>query len=98
MQARAHASYPPFAFQGPDAAPRAARAQRHARGGRPRRRRRAAAPPRHHAYDNLEAASATDGLETTSCVVFAGDPSLRFGDALRIMQLWRDEPRNAVVV
>lgn len=96
MQARAHASYPPFAFD--DLLRRRAlvlsatlEAADRAVGG-------ALLRYRGTMLDNIEAASATDGLETTSCVVFAGDPSLRFGDALRIMQLWRDEPRNAVVV
>jgi integrator complex subunit 9 len=96
MQARAHASYPPFAFR--DLMRRRSllvhatleEADRAVGGALLRHR--------GTAYDNLEAASAKDGLETTSCVVFAGDPSLRFGDALRIMQLWRDEPRNAVIV
>jgi hypothetical protein len=96
MQARAYASSPPFAFD--DLMQRRAlivsatlEAADRAVGG-------ALLRYRGTVYDNTEAASAKDGLDTTSCVVFAGDPSLRFGDALRIMQLWRDEPRNAVVV
>jgi hypothetical protein len=96
MQARAYASSPPFAFD--DLLQRRAlilsatlEAADRAVGG-------ALLRYRGTVFDNIEAASAKDGLDTTSCVVFAGDPSLRFGDALRIMQLWRDEPRNAVVV
>jgi integrator complex subunit 9 len=96
MQARAYASSPPFAFD--DLVQRRAlvvsatlEAADRAVGG-------ALLRYRGTHFDNIEAASVKDGLDTTSCVVFAGDPSLRFGDALRIMQLWRDEPRNAVVV
>lgn len=37
------------------------------------------------------------GNASSGCIVLAGDATLRYGDALRLMQLWRTEPRNAVI-
>ncbi|OQR68881.1 integrator complex subunit 9-like [Tropilaelaps mercedesae] len=31
------------------------------------------------------------------CVVFAGHPSLRFGDSVHLMELWHSDPNNAVI-
>lgn len=33
----------------------------------------------------------------TPCVVFAGHPSLRFGDCVHFMELWGSNPNNAVI-
>ena len=44
--------------------------------------------------------SIQDGFNTdmrTPCIVFTGHPSLRFGDAVHFMELWRSSSANLVV-
>ena len=42
----------------------------------------------------------TDGLSScfkTPCVVFAGHPSLRYGDVVHFMELWGKSSGNTVI-
>lgn len=45
-------------------------------------------------------ASVYEGLSSSfkkPCIVFAGHPSLRFGDAVHFMQMWKNSPSNSVI-
>ncbi|KHN85604.1 Integrator complex subunit 9 -like protein, partial [Toxocara canis] len=34
----------------------------------------------------------------TPCILFTGHPSLRFGEAVRFLELWGNNPRNAIIM